>query len=75
MICEAADEVYGSLILNVSHDGMGPMHQFHSALGVPCADAGSAYAFSKVHSPNKFAKIDLLDSTAECICVVLGIKI
>lgn len=71
VVREAANEAYGSSILNISNAGTGPMHQFHSALGAPCVAVGSTYVFSRIHSPNEFARIDLLGKTAKCICGVM----
>ncbi len=67
----AADESYGKSILNVSNAGTGPMHSFMKILGVPCISIGSTYIFSRIHSPNEFARIDLLKKTTKCICLIM----
>jgi len=68
---DAADESYGTSILNVSNAGTGPMHSFVKFLGAPCISIGSTYIFSRIHSPNEFARIDLLQKTTKCICLIM----
>lgn len=68
---EAADESYGKSILNVSNAGTGPMFSFVSVLKAPCVSIGSTYMFSRIHSPNEFARIDLLKKTTKCICLIM----
>ena len=67
----AANESYGTSILNVSNAGTGPMHSFVKILGAPCISIGSTYMFSRIHSPNEFARIDLLKKTTKCICLIM----
>jgi len=67
----SADEIFGKSILNVSNAGTGPMHSFVKYLHAPCISIGSTYIFSKIHSPNEFARIDLLKKTTKCICQIL----
>ena len=69
---QAADESYGNSILNVSNAGTGPMHSFVKILGAPCISIGSTYMFSRIHSPNEFARIDLLRKTTKCICLIIN---
>ena len=68
---KAADKSFGNSILNVSNAGTGPMHPFVEILKVPCISIGSTYMFSKIHSPNEFARIDLLKKTTKCICLIM----
>ena len=68
---EAADESFGRSILNVSNAGTGPMHSFVSILKSPCISIGSTYMFSRIHSPNEFARIDLLKKTTKCMCLIM----
>jgi acetylornithine deacetylase/succinyl-diaminopimelate desuccinylase-like protein len=67
----AADESFGSSILNVSNAGTGPMYSFVDNLGAPCISIGSTYMFSRIHSPNEFARVDLLKKTTKCICLIM----
>ena len=68
---DAADKSFGASILNVSNAGTGPMYSFVDVLKAPCISIGSTYIFSKIHSPNEFARIDLLKKTVKCICLIM----
>lgn len=67
----AAKSSFGSYIVNVSNAGTGPMHSFASVLKAPCISIGSTYMFARIHSPNEFARIDLLKKTTKCTCYIL----
>lgn len=67
----AAREAFGSYVVNVSNAGTGPMHSFANVLKAPCLSIGSTYIFSRIHSPNEFARIDLLEKTTKCICLMM----
>ena len=69
---EAANESFGKSIVSVSSAGTGPMHSFAKVLCVPCISIGSTYIFSRIHSPNEFARIDLLNKTTKCICRIMS---
>ena len=71
MVRDAADRVFGNSILSVSNAATGPMHPFANILGVPCVSIGSTYIFSRMHSPNEFARVDLLKKTTKCICHIM----
>ena len=68
---DAADKSFGKSILNVSNAGTGPMYPFIDILKAPCISIGSTYMFSKIHSPNEFARVDLLKKTTKCICLIM----
>jgi len=68
---EAADKSYGKSILNVSNAGTGPMYPFVDILKAPCISIGSTYMFARIHSPNEFARVDLLKKTTKCICLIM----
>ena len=67
----AADKSFGKSILNVSNAGTGPMYPFVDILKSPCISIGSTYMFSRIHSPNEFARIDLLKKTTKCMCLIM----
>ena len=67
----AADKAFGKSILNVSNAGTGPMHPFVEILNAPCISVGSTYMFSRIHSPNEFARVDLLKKTTKCIYMIM----
>lgn len=58
-------------IINISNSGTGPMHSFTTILDVPCVSIGSTYIFSQIHSPNEFARLDLLRKTTRCMCQII----
>jgi acetylornithine deacetylase/succinyl-diaminopimelate desuccinylase-like protein len=64
---QAAKETFGSAITSVSSAGTGPMYSFVKVLHAPCISVGSTYMFARIHSPNEFARIDLLNKTTKCI--------
>lgn len=64
---QAAKETFGSAIISISSAGTGPMYSFMKVLQVPCISIGGTYLFAKIHSPNEFARIDLLNKTTKCI--------
>jgi acetylornithine deacetylase/succinyl-diaminopimelate desuccinylase-like protein len=71
IIQNAVREIFGSIITNVSSAGTGPMHPFIEALKSPCVSVGSTYVYARIHSPNEFARIDLLNSATKCICNII----
>ena len=71
IVCDSAKQIFGDYILNVSNAGTGPMHAFVNVLGAPCVSIGSSYIFCRMHSPNEFAKIDLLNKTTKCLCMLI----
>src|SRR5919198_710721 len=64
---QAAKETFGSAIISVSSAGTGPMYSFAKVLKAPCISIGSTYMFARIHSPNEFARIDLLNKATKCI--------
>jgi acetylornithine deacetylase/succinyl-diaminopimelate desuccinylase-like protein len=70
-IKKSADEIFGKSILNISNAGTGPMYSFTKVLEAPCISIGSTYLFARIHSPNEFTRIDLLQKTTKCICQIL----
>ncbi len=67
----SADKIFGKSIINISNAGTGPMYSFTNILQAPCISIGSTYMFARIHSPNEFARIDLLKKTTKCICLIL----
>lgn len=64
---KAARETFGSAITSVSSAGTGPMYSFVKVLRAPCISVGSTFMFARIHSPNEFARIDLLNKATKCI--------
>lgn len=71
LVEQCATEEYGSAITSVSSAGTGPMAYFSNILDVPCISIGCTYKYSKMHSPNEFARIDLLQSTIRCVARIV----
>lgn len=72
VVRQAAKESFGKSVVSVSSAGTGPMYSFTKVLYAPCISVGSTYIFSRIHSPNEFARIDLLKKTTKCICKIMG---
>ena len=70
-VAQAAREVYGNAILSVSSPATGPMDSFSKILNVPCISIGSTFIHAKIHSPNEFARADLLLKTTKCMCGIM----
>ena len=68
---DASDRSFEKSILNVSNAGTGQMYPFVDILKAPCISIGSTYMFSRIHSPNEFARVDLLKKTTKCICLIM----
>ena len=71
IVKKSADESFGKSIVSVSSAGTGPMHSFAKVLKAPCISVGGTYVYSRIHSPNEFARIDLLRKTTKCICKII----
>lgn len=71
IVKEAAIEIYGGAIINVSSAGNGPMYYFHDILKVPCVCVGGSDIFNRVHSPNESMRIDRLIKTIKWIGAIL----
>jgi acetylornithine deacetylase/succinyl-diaminopimelate desuccinylase-like protein len=68
---DAAIEVYGDVIINVSSAGTGPMYYFDKLLDVPSVCIGGTDISNRAHSPNEYMRIDSLNKTIKCIAVIL----
>ena len=68
---KAADDAFGTSIISISSAGTGPMFSFVKFLNSPCIAIGSTYVFARIHSPNEFARIDLLKKTTKCMCKII----
>ncbi|MEJ7641561.1 MAG: M20/M25/M40 family metallo-hydrolase [Candidatus Nitrosocosmicus sp.] len=72
LIQESANKVFGDSIISISSAGTGPMYDFINILKVPCISIGGTYIFSRIHSPNEYARIDLLEKTTKCIITIIN---
>jgi acetylornithine deacetylase/succinyl-diaminopimelate desuccinylase-like protein len=71
IIEKSANEIFGDSIISISSAGTGPMYHFIDLLRAPCISIGGTYIFSRIHSPNEFAKIDLLEKTTKCMIRII----
>ena len=71
LVQESANRVFGESIISVSSAGTGPMYEFINLLKVPCISIGGTYIFSRIHSPNEYARIDLLEKTTKCMITII----
>jgi len=71
IIEKSANEIFGDSIISISSAGTGPMYDFIDLLKAPCISIGGTYIFSRIHSPNEFAKIDLLEKTTKCMIRII----
>lgn len=71
VIEESATTIFGSTIKSISSAATGPMYYFLHLLDVPCVCIGSSYKYGKSHSPNEFARLDLLNKTTKCISTIV----
>lgn len=71
VVRESAEESFGKSITSVSSAGTGPMYSFSKVLKAPCISIGSTYVYARIHSPNEFARIDLLKKTTICMCRIM----
>ena len=67
LVNDCAKDIFGDANLSISSAGTGPMHAFHQYLNAPAISIGSTFVYSRIHSPNEFARIDLLISMTKCI--------
>ena len=68
---ESATAIFGSTIKSISSAATGPMYYFIDILNVPCVCIGSSYKYGKSHSPNEFARLDLLNKTTKWISKIM----
>jgi acetylornithine deacetylase/succinyl-diaminopimelate desuccinylase-like protein len=68
---ESATAIFGSAIKSISSAATGPMYYFIDILNVPCVCIGSSYKYGKSHSPNEFARLDLLNKTTKWISKIM----
>lgn len=72
IIQKSANEIFGDSIISISSAGTGPMYDFIDLLKAPCISIGGTYIFSRIHSPNEFARIDLLEKTTKCMVKIIN---
>jgi acetylornithine deacetylase/succinyl-diaminopimelate desuccinylase-like protein len=71
LVVGAAKKIYNDVILNISSPGTGPMYSFKKLLSVDSICIGSTVLPNKIHSPNEFADIDLLNKATKCFIEII----
>lgn len=71
VIQKSANEIFGDSVISISSAGTGPMYDFNNILKAPCISIGGTYIFSRIHSPNEYARIDLLEKTTKCMIKII----
>ncbi|HXT83920.1 MAG TPA: M20/M25/M40 family metallo-hydrolase [Verrucomicrobiae bacterium] len=67
----AAKKIFNDVILNISSPGTGPMYAFKKFLNVDSICIGSTILPNKMHSPNEFTNIDLLNKATKCFIEII----
>ncbi len=71
LVIDAAKKVFSDVILNISSPGTGPMYSFKNLLNVDSICIGSTILLNKMHSPNEFTNIDLLNKATKCFIEII----
>jgi acetylornithine deacetylase/succinyl-diaminopimelate desuccinylase-like protein len=71
LVINAAKKIFSDVILNISSPGTGPMYMFKKYLSVDSICIGSTIIPNKMHSPNEFTNIDLLNKTTKCFIEII----
>lgn len=71
LVVDAAKKVFSDVILNISSPGTGPMYSFKNLLNVDSICIGSTVLLNKMHSPNEFTNIDLLNKATKCFIEII----
>ena len=71
LVVDAAKKVFSDVILNISSPGTGPMYSFKNLLNVDSICIGSTVLLNKMHSPNEFTNIDLLNKATKCFVEII----
>jgi acetylornithine deacetylase/succinyl-diaminopimelate desuccinylase-like protein len=71
LVIGAAKKTFNDVVLNISSPGTGPMYSFKKLLAVDSICIGSTVLPNKIHSPNEFANIDLLNKATKCFIEII----
>ncbi len=71
LVVNAAKKIFNDVILNISSPGTGPMYMFKKFLSVDSICIGSTILPNKMHSPNEFTNIDLLNKATKCFIEII----
>lgn len=71
VVQDAANQIYGSHVLNLIYPETGPIWHLSTALEAPCVLVGGTHINSRIHAPDEYARIDLLHKTAQTMVAIL----
>jgi acetylornithine deacetylase/succinyl-diaminopimelate desuccinylase-like protein len=71
LVKRAATETFGRAVISVSSARSGPMYHFKKILDAPCICIGGSYKYNRSHSPNEFARLDLINKATKCIANIM----
>ena len=71
LIVDSASKIFNGVVLNVSSSGTGPMYVFKDILNVDSICIGSTILPNKMHSPNEFTNLDLLEKGTMCFIEII----
>jgi acetylornithine deacetylase/succinyl-diaminopimelate desuccinylase-like protein len=71
IVIDGAKKIFNDVILNISSPGTGPMYIFNKLLSVDSICIGSTILPNKMHSPNEFTNIDLLNKATKCFIEII----
>lgn len=71
MVVDSASKIFNGIVLNISSPGTGPMYIFKEILDVDSICVGSTILPNKLHSPNEYTEIDLLNKGTKCFIEIM----
>jgi acetylornithine deacetylase/succinyl-diaminopimelate desuccinylase-like protein len=71
LIVDSASKIFNGVVLNVSSSGTGPMYVFKDILNVDSICIGSTILPNKMHSPNEYTNLDLLEKGTMCFIEII----
>lgn len=71
IIVDSASKVFSGIVLNISSPGTGPMFIFKEILDVDSICIGSTIIPNKMHSPNEFTELNLLNKGTKCFIEII----
>ena len=73
LVKSAAIDAFGKAVISVSSAASGPMYNLKKILGAPCVCVGGSYIYNKSHSPNEFARLDLIKKATKCMANIIQV--
>jgi acetylornithine deacetylase/succinyl-diaminopimelate desuccinylase-like protein len=71
MIVQSASKIFNGIVLNISSPGTGPMYLFKELLNVDSICIGSTMLPNRMHSPNEYMEVDLLNKGTKCFIEII----